>query len=137
MALEGRELRDNPRFVITNLRRAPQTVYKIYRLRGDMENRIKELHHGLRFDLTSCTSFLANQLRNLLTAAAHVLYQQLRHEARRTEFARAQVCTLRDRLIKVATVVKESVRRILLEMPETFAGYDAWTRIARGLGAVT
>jgi len=101
-----------------------------------MENRLKELHYDLRFDLTSCSSFKANQLRNLLTAAAYALYQQLRHQVRRTDLARAQVGTLRDRLIKVAAVIKESVRRIVVELPETFAWYDIWTRLARGLGAV-
>lgn len=131
------ELRDNPRFVITDLKLSPKRVYHYYRERGDAENRLKELHYGLRFDLTSCTSFLANQLRNLLTAAAYILYQQLRYEARRTELARAQVGTLRDRLIKIGTVIRESVRRILLEMPKTFAWYDTWTRLARSLGAVT
>ena len=134
---DKRELRDNPRFVITNLSLIPKNLYRYYRERGDAENRLKELHYGLRFDLTSCTSFLANQLRNLLTGAAYALYQQLRYVARRTEFARAQVGTLRERLIKVGTVIKESVRRIVLEMPRTFASYDIWTRLAHSLGAVT
>jgi hypothetical protein len=131
------ERRDNPRFVITNLRLSPKNVYRFYRQRGDAENRIKELHYDLRFDLTSCTSFEANQLRNLLTAAAYALFQQLRYQARRTDLARAQVGTLRERLIKVATLVKESVRRILLQMPKTFAWYDEWTSLACRLGAVT
>ncbi len=129
------ELRDNPRFVITNLSLIPRNVYRYYRQRGDAENRIKELHYGLRFDLTSCTSFLANQLRNLLTGAAYALYQQLHWTARRTEFARAQVGTLRDRFIKIGTVIRESVRRIVLEMPKTFAWYDPWTRLAHSVGA--
>lgn len=131
------EFRDNPRFVITNLSLTPPNVYRYYRERGDAENRLKELHYGLRFDLTSCTSFLANQLRNLLTGAAYALYQQLRYAARRTELARAQVGTLRERLIKIGTVLRESTRRILLEMPKTFGWYDLWTRMAHGLGAVT
>lgn len=134
---ERGELRDNPRFVITNLEWVPQNVYRHYRKRGDAENRIKELHYDLRFDLTSCTSFTANQLRNLLTATAYTLYQELRHEARRTDLARAQVGTLRERLIKVAATIKESVRRILLQMPEHFGWHDTWTRLARNLGAVT
>lgn len=134
---EGREPRDNPRFVITNFALLPENVYRYYRERGDAENRIKELHYDLRFDLTSCTKFLANQLRNLLTAAAYALFQQLRYEARRTELARAQVGTLRERLIKIGTTLKESVRRILLQMPESFGWYDTWTRLARQLGAIT
>jgi hypothetical protein len=66
----GRDPRDNDRFVVTNLPHKPENVYKIYRGRGDAENRIKELHHGLEVDRTSCTSFLANQLRVFMTAIA-------------------------------------------------------------------
>src|SRR2546422_10783214 len=53
--LAGREPRDNPRFVVTNLRRSPKRIYeRIYCARGDLENRIKELHHGVEIDRTSC-----------------------------------------------------------------------------------
>jgi hypothetical protein len=46
--LPGRTPRDNPRFVITNLRQSPRFVYeRVYCARGDIENRIKELHDGL------------------------------------------------------------------------------------------
>src|SRR5207244_5568919 len=45
--LPGREPRDNARFVITNLRQTPRFVYeRVYGARGDIENRIKELHEG-------------------------------------------------------------------------------------------
>ena len=38
---EGREMRDNPRFVMTNLKSAPQRLYeRIYCQRGEIENRI-------------------------------------------------------------------------------------------------
>ena len=53
--LAGREPRDNPRFVVTNLGRPPQSLYeKVYCARGDIENRIKELLDGLQIDRTSC-----------------------------------------------------------------------------------
>jgi hypothetical protein len=39
----GRAPRKNPRFVVTNLAHAPEAVYAIYRQRGDVENRHKEL----------------------------------------------------------------------------------------------
>ncbi len=77
----GRDPKDNDRFVVTNLPHKPENVYKIYRGRGDAENRIKELHHGLEIDRTSCTSFLANQLRVFMTAAADVLMQEMRARA--------------------------------------------------------
>ena len=94
--LPGRTPRDNPRFVITNLRQTPRFVYeRIYCARGDIENRIKELHDGLHIDRTSCCRFWANQLRVLLTAAAYVLMQELRMRSARTACAHAQVSTLR------------------------------------------
>src|SRR3989454_8584636 len=99
----GRDPKNNPRFVVTNLPHAPRTVYEeVYCQRGDMENRLKELHHGLEMDRTSCSRFLANQFRVLLTLAAYVLFQELQRRARGTACADAQVTTLRERLIKLA-----------------------------------
>src|SRR5881409_726199 len=66
----GRDPKNNPRFVVTNLGDAPEAVYHFYCGRGDVENRLKELHHGLEMDRTSCPHFLANQFRVLLTLAA-------------------------------------------------------------------
>ncbi|MFQ5916045.1 MAG: IS1380 family transposase [Nitrospinota bacterium] len=128
--LQGREPRDNPRLVITNLSWSPKGVYRFYRKRGDAENRIRELKDGLRFDLTSCTKFEANQFRNLLTAAAYALYQQLRYEARGTECERAQVWTLRERLVKIGVVIRESVRRIWIEAPRTYVWLSTWRAVA-------
>src|ERR1700746_2963288 len=70
----GKDPKDNPRFVITNMRQSPQWIYEqVYCQRGDIENRIKELH-DLEIDRTSCSSFWANQFRVLLTAAAYVFF---------------------------------------------------------------
>lgn len=56
----GREPRDNPRFVITNLRQTPEWIYThVYCARGDSENRLKELKLALAFGRTSCTGFWA------------------------------------------------------------------------------
>ncbi len=98
--LPGPTPRDNPRFVITNLRQTPRFPYeRVYRARGDIENRIKKLHDGLHIDRTSCCRFWANQLRVLLTAAAYVVMQELRLRAARTAWARSQVTLLRERLL--------------------------------------
>lgn len=136
VALEGREPRDNPRFLITNLPWKPKKTYRFYALRGDAENRIKELKDGLRFDLTRCTSFRANQFRNLLVAGAYALCQQLRHAARGTSCERAQVATLRERLLKLAVVIRETARRIWIEAPKTYAWLTAWRTVALRVGAV-
>lgn len=135
--LEGRTPKDNPRFVVTNLTRSPQHVYEtVYCARGEIENRIKELHHGLEIDRTSCTRFTANQLRVFLTAAAYVLMQELRLGAACTGHARAQVSRLRERLIKLGAWIEVSVRRLVLHLPTSFIDRAAWCGIARALGAV-
>ena len=134
----GRDPKNNPRFVVTNLPDAPQTVYEqIYCKRGDVENRLKELHHGLEMDRTSCSRFMANQFRVLLTLAAYILFQELQRRARGTACTDAQVTTLRERLIKLAVWVERSVRRIVLHLPATFPWLPTWRALARAVGATT
>ena len=133
----GREAKDNPRFVVTNLRSSPKHVYeRVYCQRAVIENRIKELLLGLHIDRTSCTRFLANQCRVLMTVAAYVLLQELRLKARHTAFAHAQVTTLRERLLKLAAWVECSTRRIVFHLPDSAPWRSDWCRIARALGAV-
>lgn len=132
----GREPRENLRFVVTNSKTTPKRVYREYCKRGDPENRIKELKHGLELGRTSCSSFLANQLRVQITAAAYVLMQELARQARHTDLRDAQVTRLRDRLLRVPVWVEESVRRVVLHLPTSFLGQSEWRRIALRLGAV-
>jgi Transposase DDE domain group 1 len=131
----GRGPKNNPRFVVTNLADAPETVYQLYCGRGDMENRLKERHHGLAMDRTSCHRFLANQFRVLLTVAAYILFQTLQAHAQGTACADAQVSTLRERLIKLAAWVERSVRRIVLHLPTTYPWLMTWRQLALRVGA--
>lgn len=132
----GRELKDNPRFIVTNLSSWPRTVYeRVYCPRGEVENRIKELKLGMELGRTSCSRFAANQFRVLLTAAAYVLMQELRIHAARTACARTQVWNLRDQLIKLGAHVVVSVRRIVVHLPASYPFLDVWNQIALGLGA--
>jgi hypothetical protein len=133
----GRDPKNNPRFVVTNLLDAPETVYQFYCGRGDVENRLKELHHGREMDRTSCSQFLANQFRVLLTLAAYILFQALRRRAARTACAAAQVTTLRERLTKLAVWVQRSARRIVLHFPVSFPWLPTWRQLARAVGATT
>ena len=82
-----------------------------------------------------CSRFCANQLRVLLTAAAYVLMQELRLRAASTSRARAQMGTLRFRLLILGVRVVGSVRRIVLHLPVSTADASAWRRIALSLGA--
>jgi hypothetical protein len=131
----GRAPKDNPRFVITNLSDPPEAVYQIYCGRGDMENRLKELHQGLALDRTSCHRFTANQLRVLLTAAAYILFQTLQAHTPGTACAGAQVSTLRERLLKLAAWVESSVRRIVLHLPTSYPWMTTWRQLALRVGA--
>jgi hypothetical protein len=136
--LPGRAPRDNPRFVVTNLRQSPRFIYEhVYCARGDIENRIKELQDGLQIGRTSCCRFWANQLRVLLTAAAYVLMQELRLRAARTACARTQVTGLREKLLKLGVHVVVSARRIVLHLPTSTPDLAAWRHIALALGART
>lgn len=127
--------KDNPRFVITNLKQSPQWIYEqVYCQRGEIENRIKELHE-LQIDRTSCSGFWANQFRVLLTAAAYVLMQELRLRAARTHYARAQVGTLREQLLKLGARVLVSVRRVVVHLPASFPFLPIFRQVALALGS--
>jgi hypothetical protein len=130
---ERRDLRDNPRFVVTNMRHRPENLYQIYRDRAECENRIKELKYGLELDRTSCTRFLANQFRVLLVAAAYALFQEIRHAARGTSLARTQVSGMQLKLIKIGARVVESARRIVIHAPKAYAWLCEFMKIARRL----
>jgi hypothetical protein len=130
----GRARKDNPRFLVTNLPHRPATVYtRLYCGRGDMETRLKELQQGLAMDRTSCSRFLANQLRLLFSVAAYVLFQALQSVGRASVLGAAQVWTVRERLVKIAVWVERSVRRIVLHLPQAFPWRDAWCALAQTL----
>src|SRR6266702_6022154 len=100
--IDGKE---NPRFVVTSLcaeQWAAQALYEdLYCARGDMENRIKE-QLSLFADRVSAETMRANQLRFYFSAIAYVLVAGLRRLALTgTELARAQVQTIRLRLLKI------------------------------------
>jgi hypothetical protein len=123
---------ENPRFVVTSRRHLkPKALYRFYCQRGDPENRIKELKLDLKADRLSCHRFWANQFRLLLHAAAYVLMQTMRKLLAGTEFARAQVNTLRLYLLKVGARIRESVRRVWVQLPSAYPWFDLWHLLAR------
>jgi Transposase DDE domain group 1 len=127
--------RDNDRYLVTNLRRRPAAVFAEYHGHHDMENRIKEIKLDLRLDKTSCESFWANQLRLLLSLAAAMLMQAFQQKLPATDFAGAQMATIRARLLKRAVHVSESVRRVVLRFSAHYPWLTAWRQIALAVGA--
>jgi hypothetical protein len=112
--------KENPRYVVTTLSSeewpAQRLYEELYCVRGEMENRIKE--QGMLFhDRLSTVTMRSNQLRLYLSGMAYVLVHGLRRLALvGTEWANAQVATIRTRLLKIGAVVRISVRRICVSL---------------------
>jgi hypothetical protein len=82
-----------------------------------MENRIKEQQLCLFADRTSCTDFVANQFRLLMSSFAYVLVDGLRRLALQgTAQARWRVDTIRLRLFKIAARVRVTCRRVVFHL---------------------
>src|SRR6202790_3572435 len=108
---------ENPRFVVTSLtpdQWPDQALYeKFYCARGEMENRIKA-QMCLVADRLSTDEMKGNQLRLYFSPLAYSLVEALRRLALKgTEWAQAQVDTIRLKLLKIGAVVRISVRRVL------------------------
>jgi hypothetical protein len=111
----------NPRFVVTSLApheiKARRLYERLYCARGEMENRIKECQLDLFADRTSARTMRANQLRLWFVAMAYVLICALRRIGlAHTRFARATCGRIRLKLLKIAALVRISVRRIRFAM---------------------
>jgi len=119
---EHTEKGSNPRFVVTNVPGDADFIYdEVYCKRGEMENRIKEQQLDLFANRTSCRRFLANQLRLLLSGAAYVLMERLRRIGlKSTAMEQAQVGTIRLKLLKVASRVVVSVRRVVFHLSKSY-----------------
>ena len=109
----------NIRFIVTDMYwHTPQHLYeKVYCKRGDCELYIKEMKDGLRADRMSCGSFLANQFRLFLHAAAYVLVLQVKQKlfAGHETLATATILTLRKRVIWQTARITELKTKIKIE----------------------
>ena len=119
--IDGKE---NPRFVVTSLRRdqwAAQALYEeLYCSRGDMENRIKE-QFSLFADRVSTETMRANQMRLYLSTMAYILVSGLRRLGlKATELAEAQVATIRTKLLKIGAQIRVTVRKVWVSMASSY-----------------
>jgi len=128
---------ENPRFVVTSLapdRWPPRALYEtLYCARGEMENRIKE-QMSLFACRLSTEEMKGNQLRLYLSALAYTLVEALRRLALNgTEWARAQVDTIRRKLFKIGAVIRTSARRVLLELSSAYPWKHLYTQAFHAL----
>jgi len=120
----------NPRFVVTSLTAEQWTAKNLYEkfycARGEMENRIKE-QMCLFADRLSLDEMRGNQLRLYFSALAYTLVEALRRLGLKgTEWAEAQVDTIRRKLFKIGAVVRTSVRRVVLQMSSAYPWKDLY-----------
>src|SRR5579864_2030778 len=130
---------ENPRFIVTSLSPQSWPAQKLYEqlycARGEMENRIKE-QFSLFSDRLSTETMRANQLRLYFSSLAYVLVHALRRLALQgTEWAQAQVGTIRLRLLKLAAQVRITARRIWIRYSSAYPWQSlfasAWIALRR------
>jgi len=111
----------NVRYVLTNAvgGSARQLYEEKYCPRAKCENWIKELKNYLNCDRTSCQEFRANQFRLLLHTFAYILLWEIRRKAK---MQHSTVETVRLQLIKVGVLVKETARKVHLNL----ASHHPW-----------
>ncbi len=144
----------------------PGAAYDAYADRGESENRNKELKRGLAADRLSDHRYFANLFRLYLHTAAYNLLVRMRqvtelpspeeatqevpvealvgrkrraHHNRRRErdpLGQGQPCTWRTRLIKVAALVYESTRRVVVRLSSNWPYLGHYQQVSQQVLAV-
>ena len=97
---------------------APANLYEeIYCARGNCENILKQQVLDLHADRMSSHYFAANQLRLWFATLAYLILQRMRAVGLvGTGLEKATAGTIRNRLLKIAAIVKVSVRRVYIQL---------------------
>jgi hypothetical protein len=141
----------------------PEATYDEYTNRGESENRNKELKDGLEADRLSDHRYFANLFRLFLHIAAYHLLVAMRsvvvdpppptageplptealpgrrrrtwhnHRREHDPLGEGQPCTWRTRLIKVAATVRETTRRVVVQLSSSWPYLDHYRRVAEQL----
>ena len=144
----------------------PGAAYDAYADRGESENRNKELKIGLQADRLSDHRYFANLFRLYLHSAAYNMLARMRqvvadppsepetqdlpsealagtqrrnwhnHRRERDPLGEGQPCTWRTRLIKVAARVRETARRVVVELSSSWPYLKHFQEICQRLLAV-
>jgi Transposase DDE domain group 1 len=119
--IEGKE---NPRYIVTSLDAAQWPARELYEqtycARGEMENRIKE-QYMLFAGRVSAATMRANQLRLSFSAMAYILMHALRRLGLpATDLAKAQVATIRLRLLKIGARIRITARKVWVSMASSY-----------------
>lgn len=127
----------NPRFIVTSLCGKSRLLYeKHYCARGEAENRIKAQQLDLFADRTSCTNWVPNQVRLLLSGLAYTLIEAIRRLGLKgTQLYTASCGTLRLKLFKIGAVILKNTRRIQMLLSSAYPYQKIFYTVACRLGA--
>lgn len=131
----------NLRFVVTSLEvnseKQAEETYDLYVQRGESEHRMDELKNGLFAGRLSCHRFMANFLRLMLHTLAYNLLGALRaHEDVPEELRKARPQTWRTKIVKVAAIVVQTTRRVVIELSASWPFWPLLEQVGRrALGA--
>jgi Transposase DDE domain group 1 len=126
----------NQRFVVTNRTGVSSAEdglreYDDYVQRGESEHRMDELKNGLHMDRLSCHRFMANFFRLILHVAAMNLLGALRQSEQLPQgLQTAQPCTWQTTLIKVAAIVVQSTRRVVVKVAANWPWWPIYQAVA-------
>ncbi len=126
----------NRRFVVTNLKGLPHHLWPLYDDRGTAETFIDELKNGLKADRLSCSAFMANAFRLVLTACAYNLLRAFREALAGTVFEHASIETIRTRLIKIGARVHQTARRLWVHFSSAFPLREILTQALAAIHAI-
>jgi len=133
----------NQRFVVTNRKNVSsaedgQREYDDYVQRGESEQRMDELKNGVNMGRLSCHRFVANFFRLILHVAAMNLLGALRQsEQLAQELQVAQPCTWQTKLIKVAAVIVQSTRRIVVKVAGNWPFWSIYQAVSSRVQSIS
>ena len=126
------EISSKVRYIVTSIKKhtAINLYTRVYCKRGQAVNLIKEHKNYLKSDRMSCTSFRANQVRQVFHTAAHWNFVFLRdHIPGESYLKKSAIPFPQLRLLKVATVCYDTSSGVHFAFSISFTEYELLKKI--------
>jgi hypothetical protein len=124
-------------FIVTNMESSPERLVKFYCKRGNMENFIKEGKNGFDFAAVSSCSEVVNANRFQIHVLAYNLFNWFRRLALAESMRSSTADTVRLKLIKIATKVVRSARRVIFKLCSSCPYKDAFCQTLDNIRRLT
>jgi Transposase DDE domain group 1 len=128
--IESKEKEVSCRLYVTNdWENTPDYIKGDYNRRAELENRIKELKLQCYGSRLSCDTFQANAFRFAMATFSYIVLQEIKKRLDGTDLEKSYAGTLREKIIKVATIIKEKTTRIIFLMPKSYPYQKIWYQL--------